>query len=252
MSNLVSVVIPALNEQSTVGRVVEAVRADDPFEVIVIDNGSTDDTVVEALRAGADVISWSDVLPGIPPVPGKGEVLWRGVAAASGDIVVFADADLRDPKPDMINRLVQPFDNEEIQLVKAYFDRPLGTDPYGGGRVTELTAKPLLRALYPELSHIKQPLAGEYAIRKSAAEVLPFVTGYGVEIGLLIDVAARFGAHAIGQVQLGRRPHRNRTIAELSPMADIVAQTIVSRAGMGVQPDQRPPLVDVKEYQTRV
>src|SRR5699024_11910820 len=120
-----------------------------------------------------------------------------------------------------------------VQLVKADYRRTIDGRPTGGGRVTELTARPLLRALFPELAHIRQPLAGEYAIRRSTALELPFTAGYGVEAGLLVDVAARHGADAVRQVDLGVRRHRNRPLAELAPMADVVAATLLERAGVG-------------------
>lgn len=232
----VSVVIPALNEERTVAGVVAAVRADVPFEVLVIDADSTDATAQRARAAGARVLNWREVLPGIPPVPGKGESLWRGVAAATGDVVVFIDADLTDPARGLVTALAAPFADPaartEIQLVKADYRRTLDGHATGGGRVTELTAKPLIRLLHPELADISQPLAGEYAIRRSAALRVPFVAGYGVESGLLVDVANRWGRASISEVNLPPRRHRNRPLAELGPMADTVAAVLAQRAGV--------------------
>lgn len=239
----ISVVIPALNEAATVAGVVSAALADAPLEVLVIDSDSSDDTAALATAAGARVLNWREVLPGIAPVPGKGESLWRGVAAARGEIVVFLDADLASPRPGMVQALAAPFADPGIHLVKADYRRTLNGRSSGGGRVTELSAKPLLRLYYPELSHIHQPLAGEYAIRRSTAEELPFVSGYGVESGLLLDTVARFGPAAVTQVDLGVRVHRNRPLPELAPMADIVAATILSRAMPGkITVAQRPAL----------
>lgn len=236
-------VIPALNEAATVAGVVSAALADAPLEVLVIDSDSRDDTAALATAAGARVLNWREVLPGIAPVPGKGESLWRGVAAARGEIVVFLDADLASPRPGMVQALAAPFADPGIHLVKADYRRTLNGRSSGGGRVTELSAKPLLRLYYPELSHIHQPLAGEYAIRRSTAEELPFVAGYGVESGLLLDTVARFGPAAVTQVDLGVRVHRNRPLPELAPMADIVAATILSRAMPGkITVAQRPAL----------
>lgn len=229
-------VIPALNEAPTVAGVVRAVSADEPHEVLVIDADSSDDTAAEATAAGARVLNWRDILPGIPPRPGKGESLWRGVAAAAGEIVVFVDADLRSPRPGMVTALTAPFRDEGVHLVKADYRRTLDGRPTGGGRVTELTARPLLRLRYPELAHIRQPLAGEYAIRRSTALDCEFVAGYGVEAGLLVDVSARHGAGAVTQVDLGVRRHRNRPLAELVPMADVVAATLLDRAGVEKRP----------------
>jgi len=234
------VVIPALNEQATVAGVVAAALADGPDEVLVIDADSVDATAAEAARAGATVCNWRDILPDIPPRPGKGESLWRGVAAATGDVVVFLDADLEQPAPGMVTALAAPFDEAGVHLVKADYRRTLNGQPTGGGRVTELTAKPLLRLLHPELAHINQPLAGEYAIRRATALRLPFAAGYGVEAGLLIDVARLHGPTSIRQVDLGVRRHRNRPLAELAPMADVVAATVLGR---GVE--KRPALSDI-------
>ena len=180
-------------------------------------------------------------------MPGKGEALWRGVRAARGDVVVFVDADVTNVEPWWIDALVAPFADcatdlqSRIDLVKATYTRDEGAHGRGGGRVTELTAKPLLRAFFPELGHIDQPLAGEYAIRRSTALELPFVAGYGVDVGLLIDVAANEASISIAQTDLGHRTHRNRPLAELAPMADVVARTILNRAGLGAEVDQRPP-----------
>lgn len=238
----VSVVIPALNEERTVAHVVSACLADEPLEVIVIDADSTDETAARAAAAGARVCNWREVLEE-EPRPGKGESLWRGVAAARGEVVVFIDADVESAAPGMVTALSEPFVDPHVQMVKARYARSLNGQPTGGGRVTELSAKPLLRVFFPELGHIDQPLGGEYAIRREAALGLPFVAGYGVEAGLLIDVFERFGSYAIVEVDLGTRAHRNRPLEELSPMADVVARTILSRAGVVGPVAQRPPLL---------
>lgn len=234
----VSVVIPALNEEATVAGVVEACLASSAGEVIVIDPDSTDRTAAEAARAGARVLNWREVDPR-EPVPGKGEALWRGVRAATGDAVVFVDADVTNVEPWWVDALAAPLANPAIQLVKANYLREAGEAGRGGGRVTELTAKPLLKALFPELSWVRQPLAGEYALRRSTALSLPFVSGYGVEVGLLVDVVKLYGAEAIAEAELGSRHHRNRPLAQLAPMADVVARTILARAGTG-EVAQRP------------
>lgn len=238
----VSVIIPALNEEATVAHVVRACLADGPDEVLVIDADSEDATAAEAAAAGATVRNWRDILEETPR-PGKGESLWRGVAAATSDIVVFVDADLESAAPGMVTALTEPFVDPHVQLVKARYRRSFQGRPTGGGRVTELTAKPLLRQFFPELGHIDQPLGGEYALRRDTARQLPFVDGYGVEAGLLIDVAQRHGAHAIAEVDLGTRTHRNRPLVELAPMAEVVAGTILSRAGVIGPVAQRPPLM---------
>ena len=238
----VSVIIPALDEERTVAHVVRACLADEPHEVLVIDADSYDETAAEAQAAGARVLNWREILPE-EPRPGKGESLWRGVAAAQGDIVVFIDADLESAAPGMVSALAEPFVDPHVQMVKARYQRSFHGSPTGGGRVTELTAKPLLRQFFPELAHIDQPLGGEYALRRAAAVELPFVDGYGVEAGLLVDVAKRYGPHAVAEVDLGTRAHRNRPLEELAPMADVVARTILSRAGVIGAVPQRPPLM---------
>ncbi|BAU95493.1 glucosyl-3-phosphoglycerate synthase [Corynebacterium suranareeae] len=234
-------VIPALNEAPTVAKVVEAALADEPLEVLVIDADSTDATASQAAGAGATVLNWREIIDS-EPIPGKGESLWRGVAAARGDIVVFVDADLTSFRPGMVKKLVAPFRNDDIHLVKADYVRTFGDHTTGGGRVTELTAKPLLRLLFPELSHIRQPLGGEYAIRRSTALGLPFVAGYGVEVGLLIDVSRQFGTSSIAQVDLGSRSHNHQSLEALGSMADIVASTILQRHGHDLPVVQREPL----------
>lgn len=238
----ISVIIPALNEAPTVAGVVAAALADEPYEVIVIDADSTDATAQNARDAGATVLNWREILPGIATRRGKGESLWRGVHAAGGDVVVFVDADLTSMRPGMVRTLVQPFEDPTIQLVKADYVRTLGDKPTGGGRVTELTAKPLLRLLFPQLAHIRQPLGGEYAIRRATARALPFVSGYGVEAGLLIDVASSLGVESIAQVDLGTRCHSHQPLDALGDMAEVVASTILQRSGYDMPIVQRDPL----------
>lgn len=235
----VSVVIPALNEQDTVAGVVEACLQSCADEVLVVDPDSTDATAERAAAAGARVVPWREVDPR-EPWAGKGEALWRGVKAASGDVVVFIDADVTSLEPWWVDALAAPFRDDTVHLVKAAYERT-----HAGGRVTELTAKPLLRALFPELTHIRQPLAGEYAVRRSTALRLPFVAGYGVEAGLLIDVASAHTPAAIAQAELSPREHRNRPLAQLGPMADVVARTILARAGVSdVEVRERPAWAD--------
>ncbi|OIR41599.1 glucosyl-3-phosphoglycerate synthase [Corynebacterium sp. NML140438] len=250
----VSVVIPALNEAATVGQVVQRCRASNAVlcggEVLVIDSDSTDGTATIAARAGARVVNWREVSP-LEPQEGKGEALWRGVKAARGAHVVFVDADVTSLHPWWIDALAKPLQNPEVHLVKARYVRALHGNPTGGGRVTELTAKPLLRRFFPDLGDISQPLSGEYAIRRDTALQLPFVAGYGVESGLLIDTYARYGRTAIAEVDLGSRVHRNRPMAELGPMAEVVASTIIDRAlalgqaDSGLKTVQRPPWCEI-------
>lgn len=236
----VSVVLPALNEEDTIESVIDSIS---PMlgglvdELIVMDSGSTDDTEIRAIAAGARVVSREQALPDIAPRPGKGEVLWRSLAAASGDIVVFVDSDLIDPHPMFVPWLVGPLlTSEGIHLVKSFYRRPLkgcdGEGATGGGRVTELVARPLLAALRPELGGVLQPLGGEYAATRELLMSLPFAPGYGVEIGLLVDTYDKLGLDAIAQVNLGVRAHRNRPLAELGPMSRQIVATLLSRCGI--------------------
>jgi glucosyl-3-phosphoglycerate synthase len=236
----ISVVLPALNEEETVGTVVETIA---PLvgglvdELIVLDSGSTDDTEIRAVAAGARVVSREVALPEVAPQPGKGEVLWRSLAATTGDIIVFVDSDLIDPDPMFVPRLVGPLlTTAGVHLVKGFYRRPLKVsgreDANGGGRVTELVARPLLAALRPELTCLMQPLGGEYAATRELLMSVPFAPGYGVEIGLLVDIYDRLGLDAIAQVNLGVRAHRNRPLTELASMSRQVIATLVSRCGI--------------------
>jgi glucosyl-3-phosphoglycerate synthase len=236
----VSVVLPALNEEQTVASVIDSIS---PMlgglvdELVVLDSGSTDDTEIRALTAGARVVSREQAVPELPTQPGKGEALWRSLAATSGDIVVFVDSDLIDPDPMFVPRLVGPLLTVDgVHLVKGFYRRPLKVsgreDANGGGRVTQLVARPLLAALRPELSGVLQPLGGEYAATRKLLTSVPFAPGYGVEIGLLIDTYDWLGLEAIAQVNLGVRAHRNRPLTELSAMSRQVVATLLSRCGV--------------------
>ena len=236
----VSVVLAALNEAPTVGAVIETIT---PMlgglvdELVVLDSGSTDDTAALARAAGARVVSREEALPEIPPRPGKGEALWRSLAATSGDIIVFIDSDLIAPDPMFVPWLVGPLlTRAGIQLSRGFYRRPLrlggAEEATGGGRITELVARPLLAALRPELVGVLQPLGGEYAGTRELLASVPFAPGYGVEIGILIDTYDRYGLEAIGQVNLGVRTHRNRPLHELGPMSRQVIATLLTRCGI--------------------
>jgi glucosyl-3-phosphoglycerate synthase len=245
----ISVVLPALNEEGTIESVIDSIS---PLvgdhgglvdELIVLDSGSTDDTEIRAIAAGARVVSREQALPEVATRPGKGEALWRSLAATGGDIVVFVDSDLINPHPMFVPWLVGPLlTGDGIHLVKGFYRRPLrvGCDDQasgaegdtGGGRVTELVARPLLAALRPELGCVRQPLGGEYAASRELLTSLPFAAGYGVEIGLLVDTFDRLGLDAIAQVNLGVRAHRNRPLTELGAMSRQVIATLFSRCGI--------------------
>jgi len=196
------------------------------------DGGGT--ALVQAPIAG--LISSSTAVVGAM-ASGKGEALWRSLAATSGDIIAFVDSDLIDPDPMFVPKLVGPLLTADgVHLVKAFYRRPLKVsgreDANGGGRVTQLVARPLLAALRPELSGVLQPLGGEYAGTRALLTSVPFAPGYGVEIGLLIDTYDRLGLEAIAQVNLGVRAHRNRPLTELSAMSRQVVATLLSRCGV--------------------
>ncbi|GAA0684835.1 glucosyl-3-phosphoglycerate synthase [Kitasatospora atroaurantiaca] len=236
----VSVVLPALDEEPTVGEIVRVIRRELmerlPLvdELVVVDSGSVDRTAQMAADAGARVVHRDDILPRLPAAPGKGEVLWRSLLVTSGEIVCFIDADLREFDPAFVSGIVGPLlTDPEIQLVKAMYDRPLETDgavvPAGGGRVTELVARPLLNLHWPQLAGFVQPLGGEYAARRSLLEQLHFPTGYGVELGLLVDALDAVGLDALAQVDVGVRHHRHQDGQALGRMAATIYRTALER-----------------------
>jgi glucosyl-3-phosphoglycerate synthase len=234
----VSVCIPAHDEGDTVGAVVSKVRRHlvDRLglvdEVLVIDDHSSDDTAKVAEAAGARVVEAAEVLADVGGGTGKGEALWRSLYVARGDILVWVDADITDFGSRFIVGLMGPLlTDPRVSYVKGYYERP-SHGGVGGGRTTELMARPLLATLFPHLSTIVQPLSGEFAGRRSLLEQLPFVRGYGVDIGLLIDAAEAVGPAGIVQVDLGTRVHRNRSLEELGPQALTVLQTALDRAGV--------------------
>jgi len=272
----VSVCLPAQNEEATIGTIVDSIvthfgshgRHDSQLvdEVIVMDDDSTDATSSIATAAGATVHRVADVLTDAGPGRGKGNVLWKSVAASSGDIVVWIDADLRSFTPSYVLGLLGPLlTDPEVVLVKGFYERP-EHGGVGGGRTTELMARPVLATLFPELSSIHQPLGGEYASRRTILEQVPFAQGYGVETGLLIDIARLAGVDRIAQVDLGTRSHRHRPLRSLSVQAmevlhaalrrvdgvDAAAlSTVLARPEGGVldaQVAERPPLRDTPGY----
>ncbi len=271
----VSVCIPARNEALTVGAIVRQIRthltdAEGGLalvdEIIVMDDRSTDATAAVAAEAGALVISVPDVLPEEGERRGKGNVLWKSVAASRGDIVVWVDADLTSFGPTCVSGLIGPLlHHPDLAMVKGFYERP-EIDGTGGGRTTELMARPVLATLFPHLTSVHQPLGGEYSARREVLERVPFLQGYGVETGLLIDIADLVGVERIAQVDLGTRIHRNRPLDELSVQAMEILHAALRRAGVPwkddwsnvllrphAEPvvalvDERPPLIDVRGY----
>ncbi len=269
-STTVSVCIPARNEAATVGAVVGEVRrsvvdAGLADEIVVIDDHSTDDTAPLAAAAGATVVHAGDILPEYGHGPGKGEALWKSVFVSSGDVVVWCDADITDFDAALVTGLIGPLVcHPELEFVKGHYDRP-AVAGQGGGRVTELVARPLLSLFFPALSGLIQPLSGEYGGRRSILEQLPFVEGYGVEVGLLLDLLRLRGTAVLAQSDLGRRVHRSRDLRDLGPQAMAITQTILRRADRQLVPavaelirpgtdtvtvdvSERPPLVEVADY----
>jgi glucosyl-3-phosphoglycerate synthase len=250
----VSVCIPARDEAATVGPLVAAIRdrlvdrAGLVDEVVVVDDHSTDATAALAAAAGATVVDAATVLTDHGEGHGKGEALWKSVHRSHGDLVVWVDADIVDFDPDFIVQMAGPLLTDPgIDFVKGHYHRP-EADGVGGGRVTELLARPLLSLYFPDLAEVAQPLAGEYAGRRTLLERLPFVVGYGVDVALLIDAVRAVGIERVAQVDLGVRRHRNRTLDELGPQALAVGQAILDRAGVRPPGDAvlhrpgRPPL----------
>lgn len=250
----VSVCLPARNEETTIAAVVGCcTRLRDlgvVDEVVVVDD-SQDGTAERAEAAGAVVHEQSSLMPEYGRVQGKGDAMWRALSVLQGDIVVFLDADTADPGTRLVTGLLLPLAHDpSVRFVKGYYRRPFSVAgielPTGGGRVTELTARPLLRRFFPELAAIRQPLAGEIAADRELLSSLPFHLGYGVDVGLLIDSAASCGPAAIAQADLDVRRNRHQPLEALHEMACAVADVILDRAAGVAAADMgaRPPMRD--------
>ena len=287
----ISLALPALNEEETVGKVISMMKRElmevAPLldEIVLIDSDSTDLTREIAKKEGLSVYIHQLLLERLGARSGKGEALWKSLLVTRGDIIVWIDTDIVNIHPRFVYGIIGPLLlNPQVQFVKGFYRRPLKVgykvEAGGGGRVTELTARPLLNLFYPELSGVVQPLAGEYAGRREALERIPFFSGYGVETGLLIDIYERFGLNAIAQVDLLERIHHNQHLDALSKMSFAIIQTVIrkleSRFGSAVLEDvnrsmklirynnqgyfleveeiaekERPPMIEVEEYQAR-
>lgn len=287
----ISLALPALNEQETVGKVIDSMKkelidkASLLDEIVLIDSNSTDRTREIAAQAGVPVHIHQHLLERLGARQGKGEALWKSLLVTRGDIIVWIDTDIVNIHPRFVYGILGPLlSNPQVQFVKGFYRRPLKVGEKmqagGGGRVTELTARPLLNLFYPELSGVVQPLSGEYAGRRNALEQLPFFSGYGVEIGLLIDIYEKYGLNAIAQVDLLERIHHNQPLESLSKMSFAIIQAVIRklelRFGRAVLEDvnksmkmirynangyfldveeiaerDRPPMIEIKEYQER-
>lgn len=236
-TNTVTICIPARNEETTVGSVVRLIRRElvDRLgfvdEVMVVDDRSTDDTAQTARRAGARVVSSWDACRHPAGSMGKGDALWTSIQLCTTDLIGWVDADLREVNARSLIGLFEPLRaRPETQLVKGRFERLVHGQPHGPGRVTALTAKPLIRLLFPELSWVQEPLGGLFAGRTESFRQIGLEVDYGVDIGILLDMSFRFGVRSIVEVNLGSITHRNRELGELSEMAEQVARTVLGRA----------------------
>lgn len=242
----VSVCVPTLNEARTVGAILRSIRehlivnAELVDELAVVDSQSSDETVHIAEGEGATVFQDREILPDLEPSGGKGEALWKSLFALTGDIIVWIDADIENFDPRFVSGLLGPMlAHPDIGYVKAFYERPFRVEgevlPSGGGRVSELVARPLISMFWPHLGGLLQPLSGEHAGRRNLLEQIPFFTQYAVELGLVIDITDRFGLDALAQVDLVERVHRNRPLDELSPMAFGILHAAMQRVREGTQ-----------------
>jgi glucosyl-3-phosphoglycerate synthase len=287
----ISLALPALNEEGTVGNVIRTIQkalvSDVPLldEIVLIDSNSSDHTRQIAESLGIPVHIHQSVLPKYGARDGKGEALWKSLYCTCGDLIIWIDTDIVNIHPRFVYGLIGPLlVKPDVHFVKGFYQRPLKVEnkiqARGGGRVTELTARPLLNLFYPELSGVVQPLSGEYGGRRKILEQLSFFSGYGVEIGLLIDTFEKFGLDAIGQVDLLERIHHNQPLEALSKMSFAIIQAVMrkieSRYGQSILENvnktmkliryeqerffldieeiaerERPPMLEVEEYRSR-
>lgn len=250
----VSVCIPTRDTAATIGATVAALdelrEAGLVDQLLIVDAASRDGTADLALAAGADVVQEADLLPELGAVKGKGDAMWRALSVIDGDLVVYLDGDVKDFGAHYVTGLLGPLlEAHQIDFVKGFYRRPLTIDELeiadGGGRVTELTARPLLELFMPELASFRQPLAGECASRRALLTEIPYFTGYGVEMGMLIEVWRRVGIERMAQVDLGSKRNSHQSLAELAEMSrEVVAalalQLAASEEGQDGWPGVRP------------
>ena len=285
----ISLCLPTLNEEKTIAKEIIIMKSElmsrFPLvdELVVIDSGSSDNTVAIARSFGADVYNANEILPDLEQFKGKGENLWKALYITTGDIIVYIDADIKNIHHRFAFGLIGPLLRfDKIKYVKAFYDRPISIGknrirPTGGGRVTELVIRPLFSLFFPELTQILQPLSGEYAGFREIFEKIPFPIGYGVETSMILDIYEKWGLEVIAQVDLDRRIHRNQDTKALGRMSFAILKTFINRQkNLGLaefksdlydeiiqynlveneyQPDifkiaglERPPIIEIPEY----
>ena len=249
----ISLCLPTLNEEKTIAKEIIIMKSElmtrYPLvdEIVVIDSGSTDNTVDIAKSFGADVHDANKILPQLEKFKGKGENLWKALYITKGDIIVYIDADIKNIHHRFAYGLIGPLLlNDGIKYAKAFYDRPISIGknkirPTGGGRVTELVIRPLFSLFFPELTQIIQPLSGEYAGYREVLENIPFPIGYGVETSMILDIYEKWGLDVIAQVDLDRRIHRNQDTKALGRMSFAILKTFINR-------QQRSGLIDLKNH----
>lgn len=288
----ISLCLPTLNEEKTIAKEIIIMKSElmtrNPLldEIVIIDSGSTDNTVEVAKAFGADVYDADEILPNLEKFKGKGENLWKSLFVTKGDIIVYLDADIKNIHHRFAYGLVGPLLlDDTIKYAKAFYDRPIAIGknkmrPTGGGRVTELVIRPLFSLFFPELTQIIQPLSGEYAGYREVFEKLPFPIGYGIETSMILDICERWGLDVIAQVDLERRVHRNQNTKALGKMSFVILKTFLNRIKKlefidlkketfnemiqynlvknEFQPDifnvdglERPPMIEISEYRKK-
>lgn len=234
----VSVILPARNVADTIGTVIDTVHRVNEWaplvdQILVIDADSGDGTPSIAARHGAEVYSENELMPDYGQSHGKGDAMWRALSVARGDLILFADTDTRNFTPQFVYGMLGPIlTDETLRFVKAAYRRPFREEEVevdGGGRVTELTARPLFNLFYPQLAGFVQPLAGEFVADRELFRSIPFMTGYAVETAMMIDVVERVGLPAMGQVDLGERQNRHQPLFELGKMSYAVLRAVARR-----------------------
>jgi len=288
----ISLCLPTLNEEKTIAKEIIIMKSElmtrNPLldEIVVIDSGSTDNTVEVAKAFGADVYDADEILPNFEKFKGKGENLWKSLFVTKGDIIVYLDADIKNIHHRFAYGLVGPLLlNDNIKYAKAFYDRPIAIGknkirPTGGGRVTELVIRPLFSLFFPDLTQIIQPLSGEYAGYREIFDKIPFPIGYGIETSMILDICEKWGLDVIAQVDLERRVHRNQNTKALGKMSFVILKTFLNRIKKlefidlkkdtfdemiqynlvknEFQPDifnvdglERPPMIEISEYRKK-